>query len=163
MQPNGGRTLTDGPKRFKKLKPPKGLKPLDQFGITTNDRMVDLAKKNAELAAVVKKGSASKPSLLMIVPKKAHVERVQNQLQKERMTKDEVARQRRLKIIEAEIKRGGMTINLKRCFLTDLRVSSDVYEEVRIRTIHNLEVYARQAEESAKHRGSRTILMTDVI
>lgn len=147
MQPNGGPTLTDGPKSFKKLKPPKGLKSLDQFGIT--------AEKNTELAAVVKKASASRAALVMVMPKKELPT-------KERMTKDEVARQHRLKIIQNEIDRGGTTINVKRCFLTDLRVSADVYEEVRIRMIHELEVYARRAEGSAKYRGSKTVQIQDV-
>lgn len=150
VQSNGGRTLTDGPKPFKKLKPPKGLKTLDLFGITSNDKMVDEAKKNAELVAVVKKGSASKATIVLTMPKK------------ERNTKEEVARQRKLKVIQDEIDRGGTSINVKRCFLTDLRVSADVYEEVRIRMIHELEVYGRRAEGSAKYRGSKTIQIQDV-
>lgn len=161
MQSSGGRTLTDGPKPFKKLKPPKGLKSLDMFGITDN-KNAELAKKNAELAAVIKKGSASKVNLMLTMPKKEHVERVKDQIRKERNTKEEVARQRRLKIIQEEIDRGGTTINVKRCFLTDLRVSADVYEEVRIRMIHELEVYARRAEGSAKYRESKTIQIQDV-
>ena len=134
--------MTDSRKPFKKLKPPKGLRSLDQFGVT--------AEKNVELATVIKKSSASKVSVVLTMPKK------------ERNTKEEVARQHRLNIIQEEIDRGGTTINVKRCFLTDLRVSADVYEEVRIRMIHELEVYARRAEGSAKYRGSKTIQIQDV-
>lgn len=134
--------MSDSPVPLKKLKLPKGLKSLDQFGI--------VAEKNAELATLIKKGSASKVALVLAMPKK------------ERNTKEEVARQRKLKIIQDEIDRGGTSINVKRCFLTDLRVSADVYEEVRIRMIHELEVYGRRAEGSAKYRGSKTIQIQDV-
>ncbi len=161
--------MTDPPKPLKKLKPPKGLKPLDQFGICeavfAAEREAKLMTQNERLATLNKKLTAGNTSLITTMPTKEHVERVKKAVQKERITKDEKKRQHRLKIIQKEIDRGGATVNVKTCFsgTTDLRVSADVLEEIRIRLINDLEVASRRAEESAVKRGSRTIQLTDVI
>lgn len=82
-----------------------------------------------------------------------------------RRNKNEIAREKRVKAIEKEHKLDGksMTVNLKRAFISDLRVSQDVWEEVRARTIEWLEKWSRQAEEAAKRKGKKTIQMEDII
>lgn len=150
--------MSDSPVPLKKLKTPKGLKSLDQFGIIAEKN----AEMNAELGTLIKKGSASKVAVVLTMPKKEHIERVKGQIQKERNTKEEVSRQRKLKIIQKEIDRGGRTINLTNCFQTELRVSAEVWEEVRIRLIHEAELFGRRAEASAKYRESRTVQIQDV-
>jgi len=80
-----------------------------------------------------------------------------------RKSKTDHERDRRIKVIDKEIKRGGSTINIRNCFLTDLRVSAEVIEEIRIRTIHELEAYARRAEDSARRKSRKTVIMEDVI
>jgi len=74
-------------------------------------------------------------------------------------------REWRIKIIEKEHKLDGKskTINLQRCFLTRLRVSQEVWEEVRARTLESLCKWASEAEERAAKKGKKTIQMEDVI
>lgn len=84
---------------------------------------------------------------------------------RKRRAKTEIEREWRVKTIEKEHKLDGksMTINLKRCFITNLRVSQDVWEEVRARTIERLEQWSREAEERAQKKGKKTIQMEDLI
>jgi hypothetical protein len=147
-----------GSRPGKGRKASKGLKSLDQFDASEVIRI-----KNGELAAMVQRGNASKVQLTPVVPTAEHMDNAMRHVRKERLTNGEKERQRRLKIIEEEINRGGTTVNIKRCFLTDLRVSAEVYEEIRVRIIHDLELAAKRAEEAAIKRGSRTIQLQEVI
>lgn len=64
---------------------------------------------------------------------------------------------------EHELDGKSKTLNIERCFLTDLRVSSEVWEELRARTVDSLEQLARSAEGKAQREGRKTILIQDII
>lgn len=84
---------------------------------------------------------------------------------RKRRAKAELEREWRIKTIEKEHKLDGKskTINLQRCFLTRLRVSQEVWEEIRARTLESLCKWASEAEERAAKQGRRTIQIQDVI
>ena len=63
---------------------------------------------------------------------------------------------------EHELDGKSKTINLERCFLTKLRVSKEVWEEVRARTIDQLDQEAAMAEARALKSGRSTIMMEDL-
>lgn len=87
-------------------------------------------------------------------PKKAKVER---------KSKNDVAREKRVKRTETEVKHGGCMINIKKCFHSELRIAAEVLEEIRTEEIDRLEVRSRLAEESAKKKGRKTILLEDIV
>lgn len=84
---------------------------------------------------------------------------------RKRRTREEVRQEQINALIAKEHHLDGKskTVNLERCFVTDLRVSSEVWEEIRARTIDSLEQLARSAETKAKRDGRKTILIQDIV
>ena len=83
---------------------------------------------------------------------------------KPRKTRADLDQDWRNKLIDKEHKLDGKskTINLDRCFLTKLRVSKEVWEEIRGRTIDLLDQQAAAAEARALKTGRSTIMMEDL-
>ena len=83
---------------------------------------------------------------------------------KPRKTRADLDQDWRNKLIDKEHKLDGKskTINLERCFLSKLRVSKEVWEEVRGRTIDRLDQEAGAAEARALKAGRSTIMMEDL-
>lgn len=84
---------------------------------------------------------------------------------KPRKTRAELNLEWRNELIIKEHKLDGTskTINLERCFLTKLRVSKEVWEEIRAQTIDLLDLQATRAEERALKGGRATIMLEDII
>jgi histone H3/H4 len=82
-----------------------------------------------------------------------------------RRSKADRDRDRRIKVVEKEHKLDGKskTINLKRCFVSNLRVSQEAWEEIRARTIERLAAWAAEAEIRAVKKGKKTIQLEDII
>ncbi len=100
-------------------------------------------------------------------PVKAMPEKTEKKAKKPRKHRSKTERDRewRIKVIEKEHKLDGKskTINLQRCFLTKLRVSQEVWEEIRARTLESLCKWATEAEERAAKKGRKTVILEDVI
>lgn len=82
-----------------------------------------------------------------------------------RRTRAEVKREKICALIEREHALDGKskTVNIERCFVTDLRVSNEVWEELRARIVDQLEQKAHLAEISATKDGRKTIKIQDII
>jgi len=82
-----------------------------------------------------------------------------------RRTRDEIGQEQRNALIakEHELDSTSKTINIGKCFLTDLRVSSEVWEEIRGHLIDWLEQKAGEAQAKAARDGRKTIQIQDVV
>lgn len=82
-----------------------------------------------------------------------------------RKTKDAIKQEQINALIakEHELDAKSKTINIERCFLSELRVANEVWEELRARMIDQLEQMARAAEAKAKRDGRKTILIQDIV
>lgn len=84
---------------------------------------------------------------------------------RKRRGKAELDREWRIKVLNAEHKLDSRskTVNLKRCFLTRLRVSNESWEEIRARVLERTCAWAVEAEKRAEKVGRKTILLEDLI
>lgn len=114
-------------------------------------RTLDTFDKPIELVAATSDGKPNNP------PKVRKV-------RKTRKTRADRNQDWRNNLIDKEHKLDGKskTINLERCFLTKLRVSKEVWEEIRGQTIDRLDQLAQHAEERALRKGKKTIQMEDL-
>lgn len=118
----------------------------------------DEARRSLSLDQFVTPLEEGRPAIEQESEKKVKVKR-------KRRTKEELGQERRNALIAEEhaLDAKSKTVNIGRCFLTDLRVGTEVWEELRARTIDSLELQARIAEGKAKRDGRKTILLQDII
>lgn len=125
-------------------------------------------KTTRALKKAISPGEVSLDNFLSVKPDEPQLKSIGAQPEKKprkRRAKTELDREWRVKNIEKEHKLDGKskTINLQRSFLTKLRVSQEVWEEVRARTLENLCKWAAEAEERALKKGRKTIILEDCI